>query len=67
MAVVGERTGTLEKTMGKISSYFEIESEMAIRALTILIEPTVLALLCVAVGFLIFSVTPPIYSLTQSL
>lgn len=67
MAVVGEQTGHLDETMGKISDYFEIESEMAIKTMTTLIEPTVLVVLGVSIGFLIFSVITPIYSLTNSI
>ena len=67
MAVVGEQTGHLDETMGKISDYFEIESEMAIKTMTTLIEPTILIILGVSVGFLIYSVITPIYSLTNSI
>lgn len=65
MAVVGERTGHLDETMGKIAHYFEVESEIAIKSLTTLIEPAILVILGVTVGFIIFSVITPIYSLTS--
>ncbi|MFW5703253.1 MAG: type II secretion system F family protein [Patescibacteria group bacterium] len=65
MAVVGERTGHLDETMGKISRYFEVESEIAIKSLTTLIEPAILVILGVTIGFIIFSVITPIYSLTS--
>jgi type II secretory pathway component PulF len=65
MAVVGERTGHLDETMGKISSYYEIESEIAIKSMTTLIEPAILVILGITVGFIIFSVITPIYSLTS--
>ncbi|MCX7996894.1 MAG: type II secretion system F family protein [Patescibacteria group bacterium] len=67
MAVVGEQTGHLDETMGKIAEYFNIESQIAIKNLTTMIEPTVLIVLGVSVGFLIFSVITPIYSLTNSI
>lgn len=67
MAVVGEQTGHLDETMGKISEYFNIESELAIKNFTTLIEPTVLVVLGISIGFLIFSVITPIYSLTSSI
>lgn len=67
MAVVGEQTGHLDETMGKISEYFNIESELAIKNFTALIEPTVLVLLGLSIGFLIFSVITPIYSLTSGI
>ena len=67
MAVVGEQTGHLDETMRKISEYFNIESELAIKNFTTLIEPTVLVILGLSIGFLIFSVITPIYSLTSSI
>jgi type IV pilus assembly protein PilC len=67
MAVVGEQTGHLDETMLKISEYFDVESGLAIKNLTALIEPAVLVVLGLGIGFLIFSVITPIYSLTSSI
>lgn len=66
MATIGERTGNLDDTMARISKYFEIESEMAVKTMTTLIEPIILVILGVGVGFLVISVITPIYNLTTS-
>ncbi len=66
MATIGERTGNLDDTMSRISHYFEIESEMAVKTMTTLIEPIILVVLGVGVGFLVISVITPIYNLTTS-
>ncbi len=66
MATIGERTGNLDDTMSRISRYFEIESEMAVKTMTTLIEPIILVVLGVGVGFLVISVITPIYNLTTS-
>lgn len=66
MAGVGEQTGNLDDTLSRISHYFELESEMAVKALTTLIEPAILVVLGVFVGFLVMSVITPIYNLTSS-
>lgn len=66
MASVGEQTGHLDDTLLRLSKYFEMESEIAIKALTSLIEPAILVILGVAVGFLVMSVITPIYNLTTS-
>lgn len=66
MTIVGEQTGHLDETLGRISHYFEVESEMAIKAMTTLIEPAILVILGVGVGFLIMSIIAPIYNLTSS-
>lgn len=66
MTMVGEQTGHLDDTLGRISHYFEMESEMAIKAVTTLIEPAILVFLGIGVGFLVMSVITPIYNLTGS-
>jgi type IV pilus assembly protein PilC len=66
MASVGEQTGHLDDTLSRLSKYFEMESEIAIKALTSLIEPGILVILGLAVGFLVMSVITPIYNLTTS-
>src|SRR3989338_7220065 len=67
MTIVGEETGHLDETLLRISNYFEIESEMAVKTLTTLIEPAILVFLGVAVAFLVFSIIAPIYSLTSAI
>lgn len=66
MVTVGERTGNLDDTMMRISHYFDLESEVAIKTITTLIEPLILVVLGVGVGFLVLSVITPIYNLTSS-
>jgi type IV pilus assembly protein PilC len=67
MALVGEQTGHLDDTLLRLSNYFEMESEIAIKAMTTLIEPAILVVLGFGVGFLVISVITPIYNLTGSL
>ena len=66
MAIVGENTGHLDDTLLRLSRYFELESELAIKAMTTLIEPLILVVLGVGVGFIVISVITPIYNLTSS-
>jgi type II secretory pathway component PulF len=65
MTTVGERTGHLDATLLRLSNYFEIESEFAVKAVTSLIEPAIIIVLGLGVGLLVFSVITPIYSLTN--
>ena len=66
MALVGEQTGNLDDTLFRLSKYFEMESEIAIKSMTTLIEPMILVVLGTGVGFLVMSVITPIYNLTSS-
>lgn len=66
MTTVGEQTGHLDETLFRISRYFEMESEMAVKTMTTLIEPMILVVLGIGVGFLVIAVISPIYNLTSS-
>ena len=67
MTIVGEQTGHLDKTLDKVAEYYQSESELAVKAMLTLIEPAILVVLGVAVGFLVFAVLSPIFTLTSSL
>lgn len=65
MASVGEETGKLDDVLEKLSAYFEMESEQKVKALTTAIEPLIMVVLGIGVGFLVISVILPIYNLTN--
>lgn len=65
MMKVGEETGKLDDTLSKLSTYFQTESEHLVRGLTTAIEPIIMVVLGVGVGFIVISVITPIYSLTS--
>lgn len=65
MMKVGEETGKLDDTLLKLSIYFQSESENLVKGLTTAIEPIIMVILGVGVGFIVISVITPIYSLTN--
>lgn len=65
MISVGEETGKLDEVLGKVSSYFEQEADIAVKGLTTAIEPIIMIILGVGVGFLVIAVIMPIYNLTS--
>jgi type IV pilus assembly protein PilC len=66
MTTVGEQTGHLDETLARISHYFEVEWEITVKAVPTLIDPAILVVLGVAVGFLVVTIITPIYNLTNS-
>lgn len=66
MFKVGEETGKIDKVSFKLADYFESEVDNMLKNLTVLIEPIVLVVLGVGVGFIVLSVILPIYKLTTS-
>jgi type IV pilus assembly protein PilC len=65
MISVGEETGKLDEVLLKVSKYFESEAENLIRNLTTALEPLIMIVLGVGVGFLIIAIVMPIYNLTS--
>lgn len=65
MVAVGEETGKIDEVLEKLSRYFESETEAAVKALTTAIEPVVIIMLGMMVGFLVIAVILPLYSLTD--
>ncbi|MBI5358521.1 type II secretion system F family protein [Candidatus Amesbacteria bacterium] len=65
MVAVGEETGKLDDVLTKLSHYFENNSENAVKGLTTAIEPIIIILMGVGVGFLVFTIVMPIYNLTS--
>lgn len=65
MVAVGEETGKLDEILAKLSHYYESESEVKIKALTTAIEPLIMIIMGIGVGFLVIAVIMPIYNLTS--
>jgi len=65
MVAVGEETGKMEEVLGKVSHVFEVESDQKVKALTSAIEPLVMIILGLGVGFLVIAIILPIYNLTS--
>lgn len=66
MASVGEQTGKLDEILNRVAGYFESESEHAIKNLSTAMEPIIMVVLGVGVGFLIVAIIVPIYNLTSA-
>ncbi len=67
MIAVGEKTGNLSNTLVYLADLYESEVEDFTKNLSSLIEPVLLIIMGVIVGFIAISIITPIYSITQSL
>ncbi len=67
MVSVGESSGTLAETLGYISEFYEAELEETTKNLSTLVEPALMILMGLIVGFVAISMITPIYELTQHL
>ncbi|RJQ24939.1 type II secretion system F family protein [Candidatus Parcubacteria bacterium] len=64
---VGEQTGKVDENLLKASEYYEREVNQTVKTLTTAMEPFIMIVLGVGVGFLIISVITPIYSLISTI
>lgn len=65
MIAVGEETGKMDEVLIKVSHVFEVESDQKVKTLTSAVEPLVMVLLGLGVGFLVIAIILPIYNLTS--
>lgn len=65
MIAVGEQTGQLDKILLNIARIYEEDTNNMLKGLTSLLEPIIMLVVGIAVGFLAVSVIMPIYQLTN--
>jgi len=65
MVAVGEQTGKVDEVLTRLAIFYESESAQKIKALTTAIEPLIMIVMGVGVGFLVAAVIMPIYHLTS--
>lgn len=63
MVRVGEETGTLDNNLETLADFYEEEADRAITTMTSLIEPALIILVGLVVGFIAVSVIMPMYSI----
>lgn len=67
MIAVGEQTGNLSGTLSYVSEMYEEDISELTKNLTTLIEPILMIIMGLVVGFIAISIITPIYSITSSL
>ena len=63
MLAIGEETGQLERTLGKVTAYFDAEVRAEVKRFFQLLEPALLVFLAAIVIFVAISILLPIYTL----
>ena len=61
---IGEDTGNLEGNLFYLSEYYEDELENSIKSLTSIMEPLLLLIMGLLVGFVAISIILPIYKIS---
>ena len=66
MIAVGEKSGRLSPVMLRIAGFYERDIDARLKVLTGVIEPLMIVVLGVIVGFIATSIITPIYSMVGS-
>ena len=67
MIGVGEKTGNLEETLLYLSDFYNEEVDNSVKNLSSVLEPILLIIIGLAVGFIALSIISPIYEITRGL
>jgi len=65
MIAVGEETGALDTILKKIATFYDREVNNITNNLTVLLEPMIMIVIGVMVGYMIISIIGPIYQMTN--
>ena len=63
MVRVGEETGALDSTLGKVADFYEEQVEIAVKSLTSILEPIMIVFIGSIVGFMIIAMYLPMFDL----
>jgi general secretion pathway protein F len=62
---VGEQSGTLERMLNRIATAYETEAQSDIMVMTSLLEPVMILVMGLGVGFIVVSILLPIFEMNQ--
>ena len=65
MIAIGEKSGQMEKMLTKISEFYDDQVDAAVEGLTSIIEPLVIGVLGIVIGFIVIALFLPILTITQ--
>lgn len=65
MASIGEESGKIDEMLGKAAQVYEDELEEQIRTISTMIEPVLMVIMAIMVGFIIMAVLFPIYAIVN--
>ncbi len=67
MIFIGEESGSLGDILNSTADYFDDEADSAIARMLALLEPAMLVILGVVIGFIVVSIIQPIFTMYQSI
>jgi len=65
MVAIGEETGALDSMLEKVADFYDEETDMAIKALTSMVEPMMILFIGVLAAFLVAAIMVPMFSIAN--
>ncbi len=65
MISIGEKSGQLEKMLTKIAEFYDDQVDAMVAGLTSIIEPLIIGILGIVIGFIVIALFLPILNITQ--
>lgn len=67
MIAVGEKSGTLDETLGSLSEFYEDEVDRLVKNMLALLEPILLLIMGLVIGLVAMSILLPIYKMVSGI
>ena len=67
MVAIGEETGNIESMLENVANYYEDDVQVATEQMMALMEPMIIVVMAVVVGFMIMAILQPMFTLYESI
>ena len=67
MIKIGEETGQMEAVLKHVAKFYDQETDMITKNLSTILEPVLMVIIGVAVGFMAFAILMPIYNVASQI
>ncbi|MHC4106315.1 MAG: type II secretion system F family protein [Planctomycetota bacterium] len=67
MISAGEKSGGIEEGLINVADAFDNDVEVTVKALTSLLEPAMIVLLGIIVGFIVLAILMPIFDINRAI
>lgn len=67
MIIVGEESGTLDHMLNKAADFYDEEVETSLQKMTTLLEPILIILMAVIIGFIVISMAMPMFDVINTI
>jgi type IV pilus assembly protein PilC len=65
MVAIGEETGNLDTMLNKIADFYDQEVDVAVKSLTSMIEPIIIVIMGLVIGFIVIAMFLPMFELGE--